>query len=52
MNDTELLEQVRQHWLLIRGAQFDMLNGRPDMSAMEEIAISARGLDELLLEKD
>lgn len=47
---TDVLDQVRQYWLLIRGAQMDMLNGRPDMAAMEEIALASRGLDGLLLE--
>lgn len=51
MTDREVLGQVRQYWLLIRGAQMDMLNGRPDMAAMEEIALASRGMDELLLEE-
>lgn len=39
---------ARSHWQVIRGAQTDMLNGRPDMDALEEIALSSAGLDELL----
>ena len=50
MDDKELLRQVRSHWLVLRGAQMDMLNGRPDMDAMEEIALASAGIDELLLE--
>lgn len=49
MTDIEVLDQVRKYWLLIRGAQMDMLNGRPDLAAMEEIALVSRGIDELLL---
>lgn len=30
----------------------DMLNGRPDMAAMEEIALVSAGLDDLLLKGD
>lgn len=46
MNDEDNL--IRMHWAVIRGAQWDMLNGRPDMDAAEEIAMSSNALDELL----
>lgn len=48
MTDAEVLDQVRSYWLLIRGAQMDMLSGRPDLAAMEEIALASAGMDDLL----
>lgn len=50
MSDREILNQARSYWRLIRGAQNDMLFGRPDMAAMEEIALASAGMDEILLE--
>jgi len=41
-------QQIATHWAVIRGAQNDMLHGRPDMDAMEEIALASAAIDELL----
>jgi len=46
--EPEITDAVRSHWQVIRGAQTDMLNGRPDMDALEEIALASAALDQLL----
>lgn len=45
---SDILEAIRGSWEVIRGAQFDMLNGRRDMDALEEIAAASAVIDELL----
>lgn len=42
--------KLRSHRAVIRGAQNDILHGRPEMDALEEIALSERLMDELLEE--
>ena len=44
----EALATIRSSWSVIRGAQMDMLNGRPDMDAMEEIALASSQIDAAL----
>lgn len=49
MSESQLiLERLRMHWSVLRGAQFDILKGRPHMDALEEIALASNAIDELL----
>ena len=41
-------ERIADHMETIRGAQFDILNGRPEMDALEEISAALSMVDEEL----
>lgn len=45
---TDALDAIRSSWEVIRGAEMDMLAGRPDMDAMEEIALASSQIDAAL----
>lgn len=47
---TELsaLDKIRSHMRVIRGAQYDILHGRPAMDSEDEISASLRGIEEVL----
>lgn len=44
----DALATIRSSWEVVRGAQRDMLNGRADMDAMEEIALASSQIDAAL----